>query len=442
MQFGWSYILYDITFILAASFLLVPYSFNKKGIVRLICTSVVGWLIMVTLQCVYYSVTTGQGEKIAVYFVMSILYAVFVCKYPVKVRITLTSALYAVMIVFHYCIEPIGVVIGHFIGVMWLNTFLQIVFMLFLVVMVLYLRKFAITNVELPLAYHISLISISLLGPLLVLAHVLLATAFPETTKDDYFFGTRTFEMITFMVYIAVECIAYYAFFSLASEHKQREETEILNEKLSREREYFSIVTKQYDDIRMVRHDLDNQLHYMRDLLDEERYDDLKKYFDEYGKDSFEILEKIHTGNKTIDSILNIEQTKAELRNVKMRYKIAVAPALPFDGHDLCSLITNLIDNAIEACEADKISSDEIGIEVEIRQEHNYVLFHVENAVNDESLNENRRKLITKKSVGHGYGTKIVKRVAEKYNGTCEFTLKDSRFIADAMLSLEPQEKI
>jgi len=438
LEFEWSYVAFDVAFILAAAILLVSYSGNKSGILRFVLSAVLGWAAMVLMQCLWYFIfSTAVYIKFIPYLVVLVLFSVITCRYPVRVRITLASAVYAIFLTFFSCIEPMGFALWELFKMRWLVYVFQVVVIAALFAVLFYLRHFAILNIDLPVRYHFTLIIISFMGVALSFLSIVISRVYPSAEPDSYFLGSKIFQVLVFLFYIIIECISYYALFSLAQEHKMRVEGEQINDRLTRDNEAFSLAQENYRDIHMIKHDLNNQISYMNGLLSEGRYDELKKYFEEYGVSSLEVLDKTNTGNRTIDSIINMEKTKARLKDIKMDCKMAVPPTFPFDDYDLCGLLANLIDNALEACEADCISGEAAVVKVEIRQDHNYALFHVENPITDEKLIERRKALKTSKGNGHGYGVKIVRRITEKYNGYCEFDLNENIFTADVMLPLE-----
>lgn len=442
LEFEWSYVAFDVAFILAATILLVSYENNRMGILRLALSAIGGWAVMVLIQCLWYFIfTTAVYIKFVPYLAVLVLFSATVCRYSVRVRITLVSAVYAIFLTFFCCIEPMGFALWELFKMRWLVYVFQGIIIAALFAVLFYLRRFAILNIDLPVRYNVTLIAISFMGVIMALLSIVLPRIYPSAEPDGYFLGSKIFQIFVFLIYILIECISYYALFSLAQEHKKRVESERINDRLSRDNEAFSLAQQNYSDIHMIKHDLNNQISYMNGLLSEGRYDELKKYFEGYGASALGVLERTDTGNRIIDSIINMEKTKAQLKNVKMECKIAVPPVFPFDDYDLCNLLTNLIDNALEACEADGVLGDGAGVTVDIRQDHNYALFHIENPIADEKKNESRKNLKTHKGGGHGYGVKIVRRITEKYNGYCEFNLNDNIFAADVMLPLEYKAK-
>lgn len=121
----------------------------------------------------------------------------------------------------------------------------------------------------------------------------------------------------------------------------------------------------------------------------------------------------------------------------------AAPEELPFGEKDLCSLISNLLDNGIEACAEIGPEEGEKTLRFQIRQSGNYLFLRTENPVAPGKISPERRlTLQTTKADGslHGYGTKIIQSIAEKYNGAAKFSQTENIFQVDVMLLLRERQ--
>ena len=152
-----------------------------------------------------------------------------------------------------------------------------------------------------------------------------------------------------FCVLVLVLCAAY-AVDSICRE--QAKSLQLLAEKqrAESEKELVTLSQKQLDDLKQLRHDIKNQYAYMRILLAQRRYDELEEYFQRQDGELALRAAPLSCGNRCVDIVLNMERQKAEAAGVTLTTKLVVPPVLPFPDDDLCSLLSNLIDNAIEEC--------------------------------------------------------------------------------------------
>ena len=190
------------------------------------------------------------------------------------------------------------------------------------------------------------------------------------------------------------------------------------------------------EELEKLRHDIKNQFSYVEALLQQGKVEEAEKFVNDYLNNSNPVLHSFSCSNNVINSIINLELTKAKIKKIKIDVKVVVPPLLPFKDTDLVSLLTNMIDNAIE----NYYSEGKDSIVVRIMKQNDFIRFIVSNPVNMEKINT--RALITTRKVGrgHGYGTKIIKNIASVYNGFVDFSVEENRFICDVVLNLNVKE--
>lgn len=180
----------------------------------------------------------------------------------------------------------------------------------------------------------------------------------------------------------------------------------------------------------IVRHDLKNHYAYIAGLLSQKKYDDALKYVSDINEDSFGEFHIVDCGNHVISSIMNLELTKARLKNIELKYLLAVPKKLPFKETDLCSLLTNLIDNAMEAIERDHLEGL-VDVKMFVKESYFRIL-----VTNPTTLKEVSLKTV-KKDSGHGYGMKIIQGIVKANNGFLHMEIKNGEFLSDVMLDMD-----
>ena len=198
------------------------------------------------------------------------------------------------------------------------------------------------------------------------------------------------------------------------------------------------VVQKNLDDIRQIRHDVKNNYVYLRMMLENGQTDEMNDYLNELcgGGGSRSVSPSIDCGNSVVMSILNMEKTKMEEKNIRLVTELNVPAVLPFKEVDLFSIIVNLVDNAIEAIEREHMTDATVRIKMSLRREYFYI--RVVNPVPENTDKASILKLSTSKgnTNEHGYGTKIIRRLAESYNGFSVFSVENGEFIAEVMLNI------
>ena len=137
-----------------------------------------------------------------------------------------------------------------------------------------------------------------------------------------------------------------------------------------------------------------------------------------------------------LNTILNLEQGRAHAQGCALDHRIFVAPHLPFAETDLCSLFTNLIDNALEAIQRQNIANGVV--EVGINQKNAALYICVLNPVDEQLGKETLLSLKTTKKdkTMHGYGVRIVDSIVQKYNGQINRSVENGKYRVDIMLDL------
>lgn len=109
-------------------------------------------------------------------------------------------------------------------------------------------------------------------------------------------------------------------------------------------------IQNMYRQVRGWRHDYRNHIQNMKILLDKRDHDKLDSYLSELAEDLNTVDTVIKTGNVMADAILNSKLQSAEKLNVSLNVKVNIPENIPLSDVELCAVMGNLLDNAIEAC--------------------------------------------------------------------------------------------
>lgn len=216
---------------------------------------------------------------------------------------------------------------------------------------------------------------------------------------------------------------------------KNIEKTELIIDKMQNElyRTQFEESEKKYDEMNKIRHDMKNHLQCISSLLDDKEYDKADSYVTDIIKNKLNFeFKQINTGNRVVDAIANTKLTQCKNENILTTVN-AGPIEIQIDDVDMCSLLGNIFDNAIEACrKVDKKKE----LYFEINQKKGYINIIMKNSVQNSVIENNPEFETTKKNKNvHGYGIKSVKSIVEKYNGMMELFEQDGFFIADIWVS-------
>ena len=179
------------------------------------------------------------------------------------------------------------------------------------------------------------------------------------------------------------------------------------------------------DNLRKLRHDMNNHIGLIKSLVYTEKYEDLRRYVDEVYHDVAVANEYIVAENQTLSVLLNSKKDRAKKLGIDFQSLVAIAEFKMQDA-DLCSLIGNVLDNAIEA--ADK-SRQKKFIDFIIQKTDAGCVIQCENAVGEKPEVRKGRFLTKKENSNlHGIGIEAIKDIVAKYKGEVNFEFDDEAF--------------
>ena len=183
--------------------------------------------------------------------------------------------------------------------------------------------------------------------------------------------------------------------------------------------------------IRKFKHDLMNHFTVIATYLDLGENDKAIEYFKKLGAD-FANISKTYTENSLINAILNSKYQKAMVEGIELRIQADADTSGLEESADLCTLIANALDNAIEAKPEDK------KIDLILTEDGDDFLFICSNRYSGDRKRREDGTLCTTKddSRSHGFGIKNIKEAVSRMNGTLDITTEGSVFTVRASIPM------
>ena len=189
-----------------------------------------------------------------------------------------------------------------------------------------------------------------------------------------------------------------------------------------------------YMTMRGWRHDYHNHLQSLKGYLSLNKVDQMKNYLNELETDLDSIDTLYHSGNLQLDSILNAKLAIAEKGQIRIHCDASIPPQLHVSDLDLCVILGNLLDNAIESCRKIK-DPDERFIRVYIGILKKQLYISITNATS-ETVKQRTDHYFTTKRGDHGHGLKRVDQVVKKYDGYLNRQNEPGVFATEIVLPL------
>ena len=192
-------------------------------------------------------------------------------------------------------------------------------------------------------------------------------------------------------------------------------------------------IQNMYRQVRGWRHDYRNHINNMKIQLSQENYDGLSDYLKELADDLDTVDTVIKTGNVMADAILNSKLNVAEKMNVQLNVKANVPEMLPMSDVELCSVLGNMLDNAVEACGT--LPEEERFMRVYIGKLKGQLYLSVQNSAG--KVRKEKGSYLSTKEGEHGYGLFRIDRVAKKYGGYVNRQNEEGIFATEIMIPLQ-----
>ena len=189
-----------------------------------------------------------------------------------------------------------------------------------------------------------------------------------------------------------------------------------------------------YMTMRGWRHDYHNHLQSLKGYLSLNKVEQMKNYLNELETDLDSIDTLYHSGNLQLDSILNAKLAIAEKGQIRIHCDASIPPQLHVSDLDLCVILGNLLDNAIESCRKIK-DPDERFIRVYIGILKKQLYISITNATS-ETVKQRTDHYFTTKRGDHGHGLKRVDQVVKKYDGYLNGQNEPGVFATEIVLPL------
>ncbi|WP_243446401.1 sensor histidine kinase [Romboutsia weinsteinii] len=253
--------------------------------------------------------------------------------------------------------------------------------------------------------------------------------------SDMLIFSSTIQETFPYLLLI-VNILLISIFLNSIKSAKEKAKAEFVNEKLDMQYKYYLMVKESQEKMKRVYHDMNNHMNNIKSLKSSS--EDVDKYINNIENEVKGTKNIYNTGNVLLDIIL-YEKSKVCLENnIEFNVGIDFSKCDFIEMIDISSIFSNLIDNAIEAC--NKIDDNNIEKYITIKSTFikGYYVVRCENSKNNKVIIKNNKIFTSKKDKFiHGIGIDSIKSSIKRYNG--ELKIKDSeyKFVATIHIPVE-----
>lgn len=233
--------------------------------------------------------------------------------------------------------------------------------------------------------------------------------------------------MISWVALVTVVALIITVIQLVFNNKQQKHQNEMIKLQQQFVKQEYEQLSQEYQNKSKYYHDFKNHILSMKTMLQHEQYDASKEYINKLHDEVCNVSYQVFTGSKLVDAVLNNETQRAKENNIKLtinsEYNI-IKQELAFD---VCIILSNLIDNAIEASVKEK--QELRNVEVNISTKKEMLLLEVKNYVSQSPFNEKGELVTNKKDKSfHGIGLKSVQMSVENNNGILEQKYENKTF--------------
>lgn len=248
----------------------------------------------------------------------------------------------------------------------------------------------------------------------------------------DYYTGVygyrfETALMIEFLPLVL--CISYFNFLmSYYYEYEQKmyekHNAEFNGLILSQQRKEIESIKKSNEDIRLLRHDMRHLIDNTVYLLSQNNTEAALKILSSFNQGIEATYVKHYCDNELLNYVISNFAQKCEKENIKFVTDIKIPIKLHVDETILISILSNSLENAINAQK--ELENNQKVIYFYLKSKDNKILLSIKNPFSQLPIFEEGLPITNQK--GHGYGVRSIKYLTESLGGSCEFLVKDNLF--------------
>ena len=244
--------------------------------------------------------------------------------------------------------------------------------------------------------------------------------------------GSRRYLVFSLAGIILINVVVCYLVVDLGRKNTAMRENELLHLQQEYNKQYVENADTEYDLIRKMRHDFKDNYSALYALISDGKVKAAMQHIEKHLDKLVKTETFVHTENDIVNAVINSKLSAARSFGIEAAC-LSVSSFDEVDDMDLCRLLSNMLENAITACNSSQRGDKQIYLKIS-SDAYKYI-FHLKNTIDDSVLKKNPTLKTTKKEKSsHGYGTKIIRDIARKYHGKCDFYEEDEFFCCSVTL--------
>ena len=237
---------------------------------------------------------------------------------------------------------------------------------------------------------------------------------------------------------LVLNFVIYFLLNMIVKREEELAESRLFKEQIKNEIEMYNSISENLERQKRKIHEFNNHMTCIMSLARQGEFDRLSKYLNNMQSEIMQSSDYLDTNNVLINAILNSKYAEGREKGITFAFKVNDLSKISLSDEDIVIILSNLINNAFEACE----KCEKKIIQMKILLEPDKLIISLINTKSGKVISEGGRLLTTKKEdiEFHGIGIDNVKEAVQRNNGECIIKHDDERFQFSIIIPVSEDE--
>jgi two-component system sensor histidine kinase AgrC len=227
---------------------------------------------------------------------------------------------------------------------------------------------------------------------------------------------------------VGMNIVVFYMIHDILEKGAQIRENQVLQVQMENQTKMYYSISENFERQRKKTHEYKNQILCMESLLSGKKYEALGKYIQNIGQGLAQENDAINTNHVIVNAILNSKYQEMKKKNIIFVFRINDLSSLQISEEDIVVILSNMLNNAIEANE--KCPPQMRQIKLKFMMEETGVILSVKNTFDGVLLQQDGGYRTRKEDAReHGIGIANIRTIVERYKGECVIEHENNEFL-------------
>lgn len=287
---------------------------------------------------------------------------------------------------------------------------------------------------ELPYSYNMALMLIPV-GSMFIVYNSFMISS--EVLKKSYIYSS----ILTIIIMFIIDILIFTIYLKLSEYLNLRQKNIVYKQEIDFYNKHIEEKENSMLEFRKAKHDLKNQLIYLLELSENHKYLELENFLKKLVEsEPLDTLIVAQTDNSIVDALVNYKYALARKYGIDFMVKLDVPSSILIDSTDMCVILGNVLDNALEANL--RLDSVRRYIKLLMRLDLNNLIIIVENSFDGNIKRNKAGKILSMKHDvnNHGIGLESLKKSVDRYNGFLKMDIKENIFTIKIVLYISKKK--